>query len=367
MKAHLLRLILTAAIAAPAFAESPKVAAPPAASPELAKLSTEMADAANKLLASLTPEQKAAASFEFGPVNIDAAIDKKDNERLNWHFIPKPRKGLTMKIMTPEQRELAKALLRTGLSEGGAQKLYAIMSLEEVLRVAEASTAGGGRNRDSENYFWSLFGKPGDTAAPWGWRVEGHHFSSNFTVVSGKAAAGGPIFYGTNPAEVREGPKKGLRVLAEEEDLGRALVKSLTPEQMKKALINTTAPKDIITVADRRVKLEKFEGLPLGELTDAQKAALAQLIDVHANHFRAELANDDIARMRAAGLDKIYFAWAGEIEPNKPHYYRVHGPTFLIEYDNTQNNANHVHIVWRDLQNDFGGDMLKKHYNESHK
>jgi len=365
MKSHLIRLILAAAVAGPVFAESPAVVAP-AGSAELAKLSTEMADAANKLLASLTPEQKAAASFEFGPLDMDAAIDKKDNERLNWHFIPKPRKGLTMKIMTPEQRELAKTLLRTGLSDKGADRLYSIMSLEEVLKAMEAGPPKTPA-RDPENYFWSLFGKPGDTAAPWGWRVEGHHFSSNFTVSNGKSAAAGPVFYGTNPAEVRQGPKKGLRVLAEEEDMGRALVKSLSAEQMKKALISATAPKDVITVADKRVKMDKIEGLSFGELTDAQKASLTQLVDLYISRLRPEMAKDDVARIHAAGTDKVCFAWAGETEPNKPHYYRIHGPTFLIEYDDTQNEANHIHTVWRDLQNDFGGDLLKKHYAESHK
>ncbi|HSI33571.1 MAG TPA: DUF3500 domain-containing protein, partial [Tepidisphaeraceae bacterium] len=152
------------------------------------------------------------------------------------------------------------------------------------------------------------------------------------------------------------------------EDLGRALVKSLSADQQKKAIISPTAYKDVITMADREAKLKTgFEGIPVSELTEPQVMALAKLIDVYVARFRPELAADDLARMRAAGLDKIYFAWAGETEPGKGHYYRVHGPTFLIEYDNTQNNANHVHSVYRDLQNDWGGDLLKKHYEQSHK
>ncbi|HYE18391.1 MAG TPA: DUF3500 domain-containing protein [Tepidisphaeraceae bacterium] len=353
-------LLVALAFAAPAYADTP------APSAQLAKLSTEMADAANKLLASLTPEQKAAASFPFGPTDLKEAVAAKDNERLNWHFVPKPRKGLTLKSMTPEQRDLAKAMVKTGLSDSGTDKLYAIMSLEDVLKAIEPGPPKSPA-RDSEMYFWSLFGKPGDPKEAWGWRVEGHHFCANFTVVHGKGAAGGPAFFGTNPGEVRDGPKKGLRVLAEEEDLGRALVKSLTPDQQKKAIISATAYKDILTMADREAKLKAgFEGIPFGELTDGQKSAVTKLIDVYTARFRPELAADDVARMRAAGLEKIHFAWAGELEPGKGHYYRVHGPTFLIEYDNTQNNANHVHSVYRDLQNDWGGDLLKKHYEQSH-
>ncbi|HSI35474.1 MAG TPA: DUF3500 domain-containing protein, partial [Tepidisphaeraceae bacterium] len=249
-------LIALAFVAAPVYADAP------APSAQLAKLSTEMADAANKLLASLTPEQRKEASFPFGPTDLAAAVAAKDNERLNWHFIPKPRVGLTLKSMSPEQRELAKAMVKTGLSDAGADKLYAIMSLEDVLKAMEPGPPKTPA-RDSEMYRWSLFGTPGDAKEAWGWRVEGHHFSANFTVVHGKGAAGGPAFYGTNPGEVREGPKKGLRVLGEEEDLGRALVKSLSADQQKKAIISPTAYKDVITMADREAKLKTgFEGIP---------------------------------------------------------------------------------------------------------
>lgn len=321
---------------------------------DMEKVSKEMADAAKKLLASCSQEQIDNATFDF-----------KDNERGNWHFIPKPRKGLPLKHMSAEQRELAKAMLLSGMSQAGADRVYTIMSLEAVLKELEAGPPKTPA-RDPEMYFWSIFGNPTD-GKPWGWRVEGHHMSVNFTVIDNKAVAAGPAFMGSNPAEVREGPKKGLRVLAQEEDLARALVKSLSEEQLKKTMINASAPKDIITGAQRQAVIDKFEGITHAALNDDQKAKLVELIALYAGRFRGEIAEQDMARIKQAGLDKVYFAWAGPTTPGEGHYYRIHGPTFLIEYDNTQNNANHIHSVWRDLQNDFGGDLLKKHYEQAHK
>jgi len=312
-----------------------------------------MAAAARKFLDSLTPEQRAKATFEF---NAD--------ERSNWYFVPKVRKGLTLKVMTEDQRKLAKALLASGLSPQAETKAETIMSLDNILKAMEAGPPKT-PVRDPELYYWSVFGDPGK--GQWGWRVEGHHISMNFTVAGDKAvAAAAPGFLGANPAEVRTGPRKGLRVLAEEEDLGRAFVKSLTPEQMKKALINTTAPKEIITSNSRQASLAKFEGIPYSELNDQQKAALTDLIAVYANRLRPELAQQDMKRIAQAGPDKIYFAWAGSTEKNQGHYYRIHSPTVLIEYDDTQNDANHIHTVWRDLENDFGGDLLRQHYQQDH-
>jgi hypothetical protein len=340
----------------PAFADAPKPAAIPPANADTAagvsKASAEMAQAAKKFLDSLSPEQRATAGFEFA-----------DNERFNWHFIPKPRKGLTLKDMSEDQRKTAKALLSAGLSQQGSTRVLTIMSLEQILHEIEQ---GKGPKRDEVMYYWTVFGKPGD-GKPWGWRVEGHHLSVNFTIAGDTAVAAGPAFLGTNPAEVRDGPRKGLRVLAEEEDMARALVKSLSDEQAKKAVIAQSAPKDILTEAKRQAVLAKFEGIPYGELTDPQKAALTDLLALYANRLRPELARHDLKRIAQAGLDKVYFAWAGGIEKGQGHYYRIHGPTFLVEYDNVQNNANHVHSVWRDLENDFGGDLLKKHYDEHHK
>jgi hypothetical protein len=318
---------------------------------DLEKASKEMAEDAKKFLDCLSPQQLDTAGFEFN-----------DIERLNWHFIPKPRKGLTLKDMSEDQRALAKGLLASGLSQKGNARVLTIMSLEQILHDMEQ---GKGPRRDPEMYYFSVFGRPGGDR-PWGWRVEGHHVSVNITVVNDKAITAGPVFMGDNPAEVKDGPRKGLRVLAEEEDMGRALVRSLSEEQMKKAIFTKTAPGEIITKNDRQAVLQKFEGIAYSELTDPQKTALMDLVALYATRLRSELAQEDLRRIAQAGLAKIYFGWAGGTNPGDPHYYRIHGPNFLIEYDDTQNNANHIHTVWRDLENDFGGDLLKKHYEEHH-
>lgn len=311
----------------------------------------EMAAAANKFLDSLTPEQRASATFDF-----------KSDERSNWIFVPKVRQGLTIKKMTPAQRALAHTLLRSGLSAHGYEKATNIMSLENVLKQLEAP--GGAMVRDSELYYFSIFGKP-DANGTWGWRTEGHHFSANFTVIKGELFSGTPSFMGDNPAEVRAGPRKGLRVLAEDEDLGRALIKALSEEQRKVAIFETTAPKEIITSNKRKVMPLETAGLAAAKLTPEQATQLKSLVKIYVNRLRGDLADADWKKIESAGWDKVYFGWAGGIEKGDPHYYRVQGPTFLIEYDNTQNDANHIHAVWRDFNNDFGEDLLRKHYAET--
>jgi hypothetical protein len=309
-----------------------------------------MAAVANRFLDSLDAAEKAKATFEF-----------KGDERANWHYIPKERKGLPIKEMAPNQRRLAKALLATGLSQQGYSKATNIMTLEPVLYQME----GAARRfpRDPELYYFSIFGKPGPKAT-WGWRVEGHHVSANFTIVNGEFLAGTPSFFGANPAEIKEGPRKGLRVLAAEEDLGRQLVKSLTEDQKKAAIIQVTAPKEILTEAKRKVQPLETAGVEGANLTPDQSAMLLKLVREYVFRLRPELANADLKKIETAGVDKIRFAWAGGIERGEGHYYRVQGPTFLLEYDNTQNDNNHIHAVWRDFEDDFGEDLLLKHYQE---
>lgn len=310
----------------------------------------EMADAANNLLAALTPEQRSQAVY-----------DLQDGERLNWHFIPRERKGLPLKAMTPAQQHLAHGLLSSGLSNRGYVKATTIMSLESVLKEIEQ---GKGPERDPGRYFFTIFGRP-EVKGTWAWRVEGHHLSLNFTVVDGEVAGATPSFFGTNPGEVREGPRKGLRVLGAEEDLGRQLAKSLSEEQKAVAILPTAAPQDIITSANRHVQPLTPEGLPASRMTQAQRQNLSLLLSEYVSRHRPELAEMDMRRIQAAGLDKIHFAWAGGLEPGEAHYYRVQGPTFVMEYDNTQNNANHIHTVWRDFDQDFGGDLLRRHYEQT--
>ena len=310
-----------------------------------------MAESANNFLVSLTPEQKAKAVFEL-----------KADERFNWHFIPRNREGLPLKEMTTAQRHLAYALLNSALSQRGFMKATTIMSLEEILREMEKD---GSQVRDPERYFVTIFGTP-ESKGTWAWRVEGHHLSLNFTVVEGKAVSVTPSFLGSNPGEVREGPRKGLRVLAAEEDLARQLVRSLKEEQRKIAVVTETAPKEIITGADRKAKSLMPMGLSATKMNSDQREILWRLVKEYVTRCRSELAELDLKKIEQAGKDKLHFAWAGSVEPREGHYYRVQGPTFLLEYDNTQNNANHIHAVWRDLENDFGEDLLRKHYEQHH-
>lgn len=313
--------------------------------------SADMAKAAQNLLASLSAEQLAQATFKLG-----------DIERFNWHFIPRVRKGLPLKAMTPAQKNLAHALLASGLSQRGYVSAVTIMSLEQVLADMEN---GRGPHRDPENYSISIFGQPAPDGT-WGWRLEGHHISLNFTLIDGHAIASAPAFMGSNPAEVQTGPRKGLRVLDQEEDLGRELMKSLSNDQRQKAIILHDAPREIITGNARKVALTRPVGIGYRELNDAQRKLMMNLISVYAHRLRPEIADQTLARIAEVGEAKIYFGWAGGIEPGQPHYYRIHGPTFLVEFDDTQDHANHIHTVWRDLEHDFGEDLLEEHYRAHH-
>ncbi|MFA6544711.1 MAG: DUF3500 domain-containing protein [Limisphaerales bacterium] len=317
-----------------------------------------MTAAAKEFLGALKPEQKARAHY----------ADLKDNARQAWHFIPTEmvtfgRKGLPMTEMTEPQRKLALALLHSGMSDHGYQKATSIMSLEGVLRELEKN---GRVERNPIKYFVSIYGTP-DARGTWAWRFEGHHLSLSFTIVDGKEFAAVPSFMGTNPAEVREGPKKGLRVLGVEEDLARELVKSLSAEQRAEGICDKVAPKDIITSADRSAKRLSPEGIVFSKLNAPQKDLIRRIVSEYASRVRSDVAKTDLAKIDKAGWEKVAFAWAGRLERGDGHYYRVQGPTFLLEYDNTQNNANHVHAVWRDFTNDFGGDLLKRHYEQAHK
>ncbi len=309
----------------------------------------EMAKAATDFLKGLQPEQQTKASF-----------DLKSEERENWHFIPKPRNGLPLKEMTQKQRSLAYALLKSGLSDRGYGKATNIMSLELVLFDMENKSP----KRDPELYYVSIFGKPG-AREPWGWRVEGHHLSINFTIADGKNISVTPSFLGSNPGEVKEGARIGVRILGNEEDLGRELLKSFSPEQKHWAIFSTDAPKEVVTGSARKVKALDVVGIPQPKMTGQQSALLMKIVREYLFRYRTELAGTDLAKIEKVGVDKIYFAWAGKEERGEPHYYRIQGPTFLMEYDNTQNDANHVHAVWRDFENDFGEDILRKHYEQT--
>jgi hypothetical protein len=310
-----------------------------------------MATAATAFLNGLTPELRQQATFPFA-----------GDERTHWHFIPTetfPRKGLLIRSMNQPQRKLAHELLKAGLSQRGYLTATQIMDLERAQR-AQSDRGGAGLERDPEKYFFSIFGTP-STHDTWGWRVEGHHISLNFTIVNGTLVAGSPSFFGSNPAEVREGPKKGLRILGAEEDAARALLQSLDESQRAKAIIETTAPRDMLTMANVDIKPLSPVGITADALNGSQRDLLMKLVDVYTGYMAPDIAADRTARLKKAGVEKIGFAWAGETERGKKHYYRVQGPTFLIEYDNTQNEGNHIHSVWRDFEGDFGRDLLREH------
>lgn len=311
----------------------------------------EMLEAAKALLASATPEQKEKLVFPF-----EAA------ERENWNFIPMARSGLPLKQMTVTQQDLALNLLRTGLSHAGMAKAEAVISLENVLKELEHGAA----RRDPTLYYVTLFGEPSATRS-WGWRFEGHHLSFNFTVVEGHHVFFTPSFIGSNPAEVRDGPKQGLRVLGDEDDLGRALVKSLTDQQRAIAIFSPTAPVEIVTGNQHHVSPLEPRGIASSQLDTEQRNQLRKLLGIYINRYRPEIADATQAEIEAAGFDKIYFAWAGGTKPGIGHYYRIQGPTFVCEFDNTQNDANHIHTAWRDFKNDFGRDPLAEHYAREHR
>ncbi len=306
----------------------------------------------------LGPELTKKATFKFeGP------------ERTDWHFIPKDRVGVSWHDMNLEQRRAAHGLLRTALSSQGFFKALTIMSLEQELRRLEADRADVNQIRDPEKYWFALFGDPGSNDGrgdePWGWRVEGHHLSLNFSSVTGQVVSVTPAFFGTNPAELRDGPRAGLRVLGAEEDLGRELITSCTPEQLKTAIIAETAPGDVIALPGIEINFGEPEGLGAEEMTDAQQALLRKLLDELVGNFNEELKERALHELEHAGFDKLHFAWAGNVERGKGHYFRIHGPTLVIEYDNTQNDANHAHLVWHSPGNNFAADYLRRHYAES--
>jgi hypothetical protein len=319
----------------------------------------EMAEAANRFLASLSPGQRGKAKFDFGS-------DKRDF----WHYVPdkfiKPdgrRHGLMIGEMKPQQRLLAHGLLSTGLSHKGYLQSVTIMTLESILHELENENP----IRDPELYYVSIFGKPGKDAT-WAWRFEGHHLSVNFTLVNGRLFSVTPSFFGTNPAQVKEGPLKGLQVLAVEQQLARQLVKSLSGKQKEIAIIAAKAPRDIITGQERRFNKGAFlppQGIPFDQLNPNQQEMLLKLVNEYAAKYRSPILEQIDERTPIADGRKMYFAWTGGVEPGQGHYYRVQTPTFLFEYDNTQNNANHIHAVWRQFDGDFGEDLLKKHYETS--
>lgn len=313
-----------------------------------------MSGAAQKWLASLTPDQRQRATFPFD-----------SDERQHWHYVPNeqfPRKGVQIKEMTDPQRTLAWEMLKTGVSARGFSTARSIMELENVLKSVESPNPQFAR--DHEAYQFSVFGTPGDSKA-WGWRFEGHHVSMRFDVVNGSLTSSTPSFFGANPAEVRVdvpgAAPRGTRVLGPEEDAARALLDSFDAAEKATAIVANVAPNEMLTSNKLKADPQSPLGLKAAAMSPAQREKLMALIDVYAGYMAPDVAAERMDRLKKAGLDNVAFAWCGELERGKKHYYRVQGPTFLIEYDNAQNDGNHIHSVWRDFDGDFGADLLREH------
>lgn len=318
-----------------------------------------MRQAALAFLNGLNAEQRKTATYAFA-----------DEERFNWHFVPRKRNGLPLRDMTDAQHQAALALLQTGLSAQGYGKVTSIFDLENVLIVAENQKPDS-RYRDPKQYAFTVFGDPAGRD-PWAWRMEGHHCYLHFYMLGDRVVAMTPSFFGSNPGVVRiDVPQKGKEIMKRETSLALALVNALDPGQLKKAVIADTVFREILTFNKRKALLEKQEGISFADLNAAQRTVFLDLLQTYLNTYHLTLANQQMDKLKQVGLDKIFFAWAGDRQPGygpgRGQYYRIHGPTLLIEYDNTQNQANHVHTVVRDLTNDFGEDVLAEHYRQQHK
>ena len=309
----------------------------------------QMTDAAKAFLGSLNAEQKAKATFEY-----------MDGERIFWYYPPMNRHGLALRDMEPSRRELAMAVMASGLTPESYEQAKLIIEHEDVLGPLEKEKGLITFVRDTTLYNFTIFGEPGGKD-PWGWRVEGHHISIHFSIMDDKVISTTPFFFGANPAEVRKGPKNGLRILGAREDLAFDLMNSLDEGQVKESVICDAAPADIVTFNSSKASLMTYEGLPASKMNGTQKELLMALVAEYVNQVRTDLAEQKLADLKNRGLDHLHLAWAGPVSKDSPHYYRIHGGDFVVEFDNRQDGANHIHSVWRDVENDFASDVLRDH------
>jgi hypothetical protein len=327
-------------------------------SPDRGVVAGRIGKAVSRWIDALDPGQQAHAIRPFD-----------DPERFVWDYRPGTRKGLSIGEMTGPQRSAALAILNASLSDRGATEVRAIMALETIL--GELERRGGRSNwirRDPDRYWFAVFGRPGETSAPWSWRIGGHHVAIQATIADAEVIGAAPSFLGSNPASVPDGPLAGERAIDGEEVLARSLLSSLSAAQRRVAVVDDVAPTDILSGNDRAADLREVpSGIPHDQLDSPQRDGLEQLIRHYLGRTAPEIAEAAWERVVAAGLEGVTFAWAGGDQPGQGHYYVVRGPRLLIEYDNTQNGANHIHAVWRDPTNDWGEDLLAAHYRESHR
>jgi hypothetical protein len=301
-------------------------------------------DPLREFLSALSPSARQKALIRF-----------TDEERFDWHYVPRSRRGVPLGDLNRHQTSLLHSFLRANLGPAGYQKAAGVIELESILGRLEGSWS-----RNPARYYFSLFGDP--AARPWSWRFEGHHLSLNVAQTA-RGTSYTPMFIGANPARVPSGARAGWELLRDEEHRGRAFLQSLDAAQRAQAIISARAPSDIVTGTDRSFRLQSFEGLPGSAMTERQRQALLELVLVYVRNAPQPAADAEIGKIRRAGIEKLHFAWAGGAQPRQPHYYRIHGPTVLIEYDNTY--GNHIHTVWRNPHGDFGDDVLARHYAEA--
>jgi hypothetical protein len=310
-----------------------------------------MTQPALQMLASFSAAQRRQAVYPF-----------EARERRDWHYVPRRRPGLTLGAMKPTQHELLWALLRAGLSAQGVQKTRDVIATEAILDNLSGSPGA----RDPGNYAIVVFGTPA-SGQPWGWRFEGHHLSLSCTVVPGQGVAVTPAFLGAHPATAPpHHSQAGFKALGTEEAAGFRLLQSLSDTQKATVTIASRSLGDILSGPGREVSLQQRAGLAFDAMTASQRQLAMALIDAYVRNVRHDVAQAEMDSLTAAGIETLHFAWAGGHTPGQPHYYRVHGPTLVIEYDNTQNGANHVHSIWHNPPKSFGQDLLQAHYNAAH-
>ncbi len=313
---------------------------------------------ANAFLETLSDELKAQALFSL-----------EDEERYNMNYVPIPRKGPTFHDFNNEQKQAALALLAASLSTEGYEKTEEIRELEKVLRILENDDTDkmpdGRPRRDPLNYHFCIFGTPSPTES-WGWRFEGHHISLNFTSDTGTIVSATPSFFGSNPGIVKTGEHRGKQVLKKESELGLQLVNSFSGDQLKATLFAEEAPYEIYSANHRQATDVSKKGIPYPQMTEDQKKLFMELLQVYIGNYIFEFSEDFRSKIMKAGKENLSFAWAGSLKEGAAYYYSIQGPMLLIEFDNSQNNANHVHTAVRDLTNDFAEDLILKHYQMEH-
>ncbi|WP_149277535.1 DUF3500 domain-containing protein [Pareuzebyella sediminis] len=318
--------------------------------------SQELHVLAKNFLNSLSPELREATVF-----------DLTDEERHNFYYTPVYRKGTALRDYDAPQKKAALKLLRASISKKSYKKVEEIRSLESILKILEndPKMSDGSAKRDPLNYHFWIFGSP-EKDKFWGWRFEGHHISLNFVASDGLLVSSTPFFLGSNPGRVLSGEHKGKEVLKQETALGYALANALSEEQLAIARFSKTAPADVFTANHPKANRLDHKGISYAALNDDQKKAFSNLLQLYLDNYEAKFSKSFKKKIQKAGMDELSFSWAGSLEKGEGHYYNIQGPTVLIEYDNTQNNNNHVHAVIRDFENDFGEDILKMHYEKDH-